>query len=445
MDIQSKNDKKAEDVKQITLALMAGKKAVGEINYDDIYEKQALEAAIAEKPSLLAGVGKLDKFGKKILLDAVSKKYSNFIYLSEPQYFDEIAQIYLLKRFEDTSEKWKGDKFRLKQSMDNKLVLTLNYVSHKGEEVYYFDRDLRIPASLLTNMRVSVKFNDACKFFGFLDVKVASVNLPDALEALLDLINTEYRRVLQDFIDSKQIGFYKLSAEYGELKEALADALNLKLSKYGAEISDVNIQSISFADNMYESITEQFYALQIERMKKEMENDIAGLSLENYKKKAEIHEKYPNFPVTLTEAEKDLALKRYLVRMEKYSEERLQLDKESVSERTENAAPAEELVKTAEPVVIETPPEPGKNKRLIALCAITGVLVFISLLVMIASVPTGLVLAIVFAAAGIATFFIKKNYFIRSGKLTEISVSKPDSAADSAADSAGDGKTNENK
>ena len=147
MDIQSKNDKKTEDVKQITLALMAGKKAVGEINYDDIYEKQALEAAIAEKPSLLAGVGKLDKFGKKILLDAVSKKYSNFIYLSEPQYFDEIAQIYLLKRFEDTSEKWKGDKFRLKQSMDNKLVLTLNYVSHKGEEVYYFDRDLRIPAS----------------------------------------------------------------------------------------------------------------------------------------------------------------------------------------------------------------------------------------------------------------------------------------------------------
>ena len=441
MDIQSKNDKKAENVKQITLALIAGKKAVGEINYDDIYEKQALEAAIAEKPSLLAGVGKLDKFGKKILLDAVSKKYSNFIYLSEPQYFDEIAQIYLLKRFEDTSEKWKGDKFRLKQSMDNKLVLTLNYVSHKGEEVYYFDRDLRIPASLLTNMRVSVKFNDACKFFGFLDVKVASVNLPDALEALLDLINTEYRRVLQDFIDSKQIGFYKLSAEYGELKEALADALNLKLSKYGAEISDVNIQSISFADNMYESITEQFYALQIERMKKEMENDIAGLSLENYKKKAEIHEKYPNFPVTLTEAEKDLALKRYLVRMEKYSEERLQLDKESVSERTENAAPAEELVKTAEPVVIETLPEPGKNKRLIALCAITGVLVLISLLVMIASVPTGLVLAIIFAAAGIATFFIKKNYFIRSGKLTEISVSKPDSAADSA----GDGKTNENK
>ncbi len=445
MDIQSKNDKKAENVKQITLALIAGKKAVGEINYDDIYEKQALEAAIAEKPSLLAGVGKLDKFGKKILLDAVSKKYSNFIYLSEPQYFDEIAQIYLLKRFEDTSEKWKGDKFRLKQSMDNKLVLTLNYVSHKGEEVYYFDRDLRIPASLLTNMRVSVKFNDACKFFGFLDVKVASVNLPDALEALLDLINTEYRRVLQDFIDSKQIGFYKLSAEYGELKEALADALNLKLSKYGAEISDVNIQSISFADNMYESITEQFYALQIERMKKEMENDIAGLSLENYKKKAEIHEKYPNFPVTLTEAEKDLALKRYLVRMEKYSEERLQLDKESVSERTENAAPAEELVKTAEPVVIETLPEPGKNKRLIALCAITGVLVFISLLVMIASVPAGLVLAIIFAAAGIATFFIKKNYFTRSGKLTEISVSKPDSAADSAADSAGDGKTNENK
>lgn len=445
MDIQSKNDKKAENVKQITLALIAGKKAVGEINYDDIYEKQALEAAIAEKPSLLAGVGKLDKFGKKILLDAVSKKYSNFIYLSEPQYFDEIAQIYLLKRFEDTSEKWKGDKFRLKQSMDNKLVLTLNYVSHKGEEVYYFDRDLRIPASLLTNMRVSVKFNDACKFFGFLDVKVASVNLPDALEALLDLINTEYRRVLQDFIDSKQIGFYKLSAEYGELKEALADALNLKLSKYGAEISDVNIQSISFADNMYESITEQFYALQIERMKKEMENDIAGLSLENYKKKAEIHEKYPNFPVTLTEAEKDLALKRYLVRMEKYSEERLQLDKESVSERTENAAPAEELVKTAEPVVIETLPEPGKNKRLIALCAITGVLVLISLLVMIASVPTGLVLAIIFAAAGIATFFIKKNYFTRSGKLTEISVSKPDSAADSAADSAGDGKTNENK
>ena len=441
MDIQSKNDKKAENVKQITLALIAGKKAVGEINYDDIYEKQALEAAIAEKPSLLAGVGKLDKFGKKILLDAVSKKYSNFIYLSEPQYFDEIAQIYLLKRFEDTSEKWKGDKFRLKQSMDNKLVLTLNYVSHKGEEVYYFDRDLRIPASLLTNMRVSVKFNDACKFFGFLDVKVASVNLPDALEALLDLINTEYRRVLQDFIDSKQIGFYKLSAEYGELKEALADALNLKLSKYGAEISDVNIQSISFADNMYESITEQFYALQIERMKKEMENDIAGLSLENYKKKAEIHEKYPNFPVTLTEAEKDLALKRYLVRMEKYSEERLQLDKESVSERTENAAPAEELVKTAEPVVIETLPEPGKNKRLIALCAITGVLVLISLLVMIASVPTGLVLAIIFAAAGIATFFIKKNYFTRSGKLTEISVSKPDSAADSA----GDGKTNENK
>ena len=413
MDNQIK-DTFPEDIRQTCMNVLSGKQALGSLDPETPVDNKAIVRLISERPSLLATLDKDAPNGKAILELAINQSYSNFIYLTEKQYYDKIAQIFFAQRLKATSSKWNGDAFTLRKSLDGKLVIVFNYVSHKGEEVYYFDKELHIPAALLSEVRFSVKLKNACKFFDFLDIDVASINLPDTLEALSDLVNTEYRHTLQNFLDENGIGFYALCGKYTELKAELCDNLNAVLAPFGAEVTNIVIQKISFADNMHEAIKEEYYSLQKERIKKEMENELAELSLAAYEKKAEIHSRYPDFPVTLTEAEKDFALKRYLIRTEKYNEEKPEIDKESVTARQITDYKAAAIKKKEEqPVIIEEEvPVTADKKKFIIFISLFAVCLLTSLFSFIGSIISGIILTILTLAVFGTIFFAKKSVLL---------------------------------
>ncbi len=404
------------------MAINLNKKTVDELKEDLIFERvkindlslsqknqrEAFLLAIKERPNLLTKVEKDNAM--HYLRPALEINPLNFVYLLKEQYNDELAQIYLSHRLNTKkdgkdvntaeSSKW----FTTHNSVDGKIILNYNYVTPNGEELYYFDNELQVPVSIKSNFKISLKVKHALTFIEKIDMHVTQLGKSKVENIIADVLDNQYRSVLSNYIAKKKIGYYTLCTSISDFESELQGKLESLYKPYGIEVIDVIIRRFAIPKSIQNQIEDQ--AFEIRQLKADMNanHELAKKSLENYEAKLAIEQKYPDTEHTLTEYEKDLALKRYLIKTGKLSKE--EIDRNiNIKRQIENS---DKVINKEEDIVPYIPPK--KNYFKITYFALLIISLIINLSVLVNDVASGLIffglnLAIF---GGIATIFFEK-------------------------------------
>ena len=315
----------SNNIEKMSIETLVPKLVDGEININELslhksVQREAFEKAIQERPNLLLNVAKENEahFFKYAL--EMDPKY--FIYLKREQYTDEFAQIYLKKRFDFFS----SDIFVVRESLDNKMVFNYSYSSGEDDELYYFDAELKVPVSMRSSFKISIKLIDSIKLINKLDTHITQLGADTVYVAITDLINNGYKEYLNSYIKENKFGFYSLSTSFDEIGRGFVKAFNDTLKEYGLIIADFKLGNLAIPKDIQHKIEDQAFVLRRRREDVEAEAEMAKVSLDNYEAKLAVQQKYPDADHSLTEFEKDLALKRYLIKNNRYKNEDIDHD-----------------------------------------------------------------------------------------------------------------------
>ncbi len=270
---------------------------------------------------------------------------------------------------------------RVYQSFKNEINMKIDFKTRKGEEIVYRDKELNIPVYMLADLSLTLKISDPYAFVKYVDVNVDRINVGLLKAKFNPLISTALRQAMAKTIVEKELCYYDLSSNYGVIANVMKDELQAFFSNSGIEVCDVFIRGTSIPNGAEKIFERQ----RIEFMQKEKELDLQHraekMSLENYEKKAEIHNKYPEMEFTLTEKEKDNALNRFLIKKEKMEEP---APLETVSEVVVEERPEEvPVVEEAKEEVKEKPVRIKKHRttRKVLGCIFAALAVWVAALV----------------------------------------------------------------
>ena len=397
--------KSAEELKQ---DLIFERVNVNDLSLSKKNQREAFLSAIKERPNLLTKV-KPDN-AMHYLKPALETNPLYFVYLQKEQYNDELAQIYLSYRLNTKKEsrdfnpaessKW----FTTHNSVDGKIILNYNYVTPNGEELYYFDNELQVPVSIKSNFKISLKIKHALTFIEKIDMHVTQLGKSKVENIIADVLDNQYRSVLSNYIAKKKIGYYTLCTSISDFESELQGKLESLYKPYGIDVVNVIIRRFAIPKSIQNQIEDQ--AFEIRQLKADMNanHELAKKSLENYEAKLAIEQKYPDTEHTLTEYEKDLALKRYLIKTGKLAKE--ELDRNiNIKRQIENG---DNVINKEDDIVPFIPPK--KNTFKTAFFTLLVISLIINFIVLANDVASGLIfLGINVAIFGsIATIFFEK-------------------------------------
>lgn len=303
----------------LTAKLITGEIGIDSLNPAKQSDQKAFLSAVEQRPNLLSKLK--GNNAQKFIKIAITEKPEYFVYLSLDQYTEELAQLFLFTRLKTDrinrqkkgeKQNQKCDEIAVQRSADNKIVFCFSHATTDDEEIYYFDPDLQIPTSLKSKFKVSLKLDNAIAFIDKADSLITQLGENKIKSIVSDIIVSEYRSYLNGFLSRENIGFYKLCAAISDLETGFADRLTKRFADYGISVRQVSIEKISIPDDIRHKIEDQAILIRQQRVVSDAENEIAKKSLENYEAKLAIEQKYPDSEHSLTEYEKDLALKRYL-------------------------------------------------------------------------------------------------------------------------------------
>ena len=284
-------------------------------------QRDAFLKAIATRPKLLEKVKGLS--ANQLLTVAIKKDYRNFTYLKREQYTEELAQIFLSKRLNEYVNEDKSSHLTFEKSMDNKLVFIYSYVSQEGDELYYLDKELQVPASIRSSLKMSFKLTDALALIDKMDTHITQLGQSKICSTLTDIISSNYRAILNEYIVKNDIGYYTLCSSLTEVEEYLKEKMNKAFESYGIVLNEMIIKKLAIPKDIQFKLEDQAFQIRKKRAEIDADTEFSKKSLEAYAEKLEIQEKYPNATHSLTEYEKDLALKRYLIKMGQTKEEEI--------------------------------------------------------------------------------------------------------------------------
>ena len=313
---------------ELSLQLMHGQVDVNELNLAKSLHRSAFAAALKSHPRLLQKVSSAN--AQHFISYALELDYGYFACVKREQYTNQLVQLYLFKRLKaeelkrlslhpNSNENIQKKSLQVQKSLDNKLIFQYNHLTPDEEELYYFDKELQVPLSLKSNFKIVLKLTKALTFIEKLDIEIAQLGENKIRSTIADLLSNQYREQLSNYIESKNIGYYTLASSISELEKGLTKSLNHVFDDYGFEVSSVIIKQIAIPKDIQYKLEDLAFNIRQKRADVDADIDLAKKSLENYEAKLSIEEKYPNANHSLTEYEKDLALKRYLIKNGKKS------------------------------------------------------------------------------------------------------------------------------
>ena len=358
---------------------------INSLNYMKKVHRDAFVRAIGQRHNLLQKV-KGNPYSKYFLSLAVKTDYRNFIYLKREQYTDETAQIYLDKRLAEKESAESAKTLTSQKSLDNKLMFVFSYVTPEGDELYYYDRELQVPASVKSSLKMSFKVVDGVKFIDKLDTHITQLGAIKIRSTLTDIISSNYRTFLNEYIATNNIGYYSLCSNLSTVEANIKKRMNETFADYGIELSELIIKKLAIPKEIQYKLEDQAFQIRKKRAEIEADSEFSKKSLESYAAKLAIQEKFPNAQHTLTEYEKDLALKRYLIKTKRAQEEKI----DHTIEIKKAKVNKDEELKKVEDVAPEAPAP--KNTFKIVYFTMLAICVLASLLTFIGSIGIGLIL-----------------------------------------------------
>ena len=321
------------------------------LDINNYKQRKAFLQAIEQRPRLLNSLDAENR--EEFLMLAIKEDYRYFTYLDKQYYTEELASEYLYSRLlEGSKDMFKdkqkhnylkgfasildgngeglydsfvgqvGDNFRyvIQKSYENKVLLSFNYATVDGDEVFYVDRELEVPTSLKSHFKVSFQMVDTLKFLEKMNVNVAQLGVEKIYNTFTDLICGNYKTFLHQYIDEHNAGFYTLTSTTPQIQEWIKSRFEEKFTEYGVELTDFIIKSINVPREVVYKIEDQALDTILARHKMEADTVLQRQSLANYIEKLEALKAYPDAYPEQTEYEKDLALDRELKRSGKYQD-----------------------------------------------------------------------------------------------------------------------------
>lgn len=312
--------KKLDDksVETLVLDLVQGVLDVNELNLAKGNQRQAFLTALEQRPAILTRVSKMNE--EHFFTVAIKNNPEYFVHLSRNQFTNELAQLYLFARFTKGGAKKNNppapgsNGLLVRKSLDERIVFTYSYVSGESEEIYYLDRELQVPVSLKSSFVLTVKLDNAVDFIEKLDTHVTQLGEEKIKSVLSDLIKNHYKSYLNSYIVKNQVGYYTLCASLNSVEEGFVEYIAKVFKPFGLSVSNFIIKNIAIPKDIQFKLEDQAFEIRQRRADVEADAEFAKISLESYEAKIKIHSKYPDAEVTLTEYEKDLALRRYLTK-----------------------------------------------------------------------------------------------------------------------------------
>lgn len=414
------NKLEKKSIETLVQDLIKGETDVNLLNLAKSNQREAFLQALKKRPNLLSKVKGANE--KHFFQFAINSNYEYFIYLKREQYTEELAQTYLSNRLEpkpadkkNAQAEDKTQKLVVQKSMDNKLVFQYNYVTAEGDELYYFDKELQVPASIKSGIKVSLKLVNALDLIDKLDLHITQLGENKIKSTIADLVSSSYKAFLNAYIQEKQVGYYTLCTSLSDIEESFKKHLNRMLEEYGLEVKEFIIKKLAIPKDIQYKIEDQAFQIRQRRVDIETDAEFAKKSLENYEAKLALQQKYPNAGNSLTEYEKDLALKRYLIKTGRMEEEEIDhsIKLQQKSEQADSAIAKEK------DIVPEIAPKRNVFKTRFIAFAIICVLFS---LIMLANAGTGvglLLLGITVAVFGTIAAFNKEKFKTVKTEITD--------------------------
>lgn len=300
--------------------VVSGTKPFNELNLTTTFDFEVAISALRRKADLVKTIVVNTPEKEKLITEWIEDDYKRITYLSESQLTSKIVNAYFKTKIKRT---YNGEKENPLGNMcysayDKNLILVLTWETTKSEVLRYKDKELQVPAELRGRVRIKVKIVDATQLLKAIDIDLYSVDFQYIAREFRRLIENIYREVLFQVMDEENVGYLTLGKHFTRISKMIESKLTSVAADWGVEIKNADVKEIEIPSNIMDIVREEYINISKERSRMDFEQTIAENSLKNYEKKAEIHSKYPKFQMTLTEAEKDNALTRYLKREEKF-------------------------------------------------------------------------------------------------------------------------------
>ena len=380
-----------------------------QLDFENDIHKQAFYVAVRRRPALLAMASGKD--ANNFVAYALKENPELLIYLPRDRWTDEWLIWYLSYRFQKTGM---DTNVTCQSSFDDKLILT--YQAASQSDLCYHDYELGIPIAMRCFIYASFKLLNPFVFLQGVDLGIESVGA-NALNALMtNTIETIVRAELLSYIKEKKIGYYSLCESTKEVEERIEKALVAAFNNYGISVVRFTIKQMAIPKSMQTKIENLLFEIRQRRINVEAETEFAAVSLKNYQSKLEIQEKNPNAEHGLTEYEKDLALKRYLIKMGRMPKEYIDrsIDFVDVMEETDATLQQAEDKKPIAP----TKKKPWSARKKFLFWTIFGAAV--STIIMMSNFGVGMIaLGIVTGISGTVAAFNHKTIFGKPSQQVE--------------------------
>lgn len=359
-------------VETLVVDLEQGVVDINLLNLARSNHREALKQALEKRPALLTKVRPENE--KHFFTFAIKENAKYFVQLRRDQYTNELAQIYIFERLTKEKNKDKNKvetkadtDILVRKSLDDKTVFTYSYLTPEGDELYYLDSELQVPLSLKSSIVITLKLENAVALIDKLDVHITQLGEKKIKSVIIDLIANQYKSYLNQYIKDNDIGYYTLCTSLNEVQVGFKAKIAKVFAEYGISVSEFVIKKIAIPRDIQYKLEDQALKIRQRRADVEADSEFAKIALDSYEAKLAVIQKYPNAEVTLTEYEKDLALKRYLTKIGRMREEEV----DHTIKISQKNLQADSTVEKKEDVVPDIPVKPNIfRKSFIIACII---------------------------------------------------------------------------
>lgn len=377
MNKEKEAQKKAIEV--LVVSLVQGTMDVNKLDLARADHRDAFFKALKQRPAILSRVSKANS--DHFLNLAIRKHPEYFVHLKRSQYKDDIAQLYLFQRFangEGKADKSAGvQKILVRKSFEEKVILTYSYITDAGDDIYYYDKELDVPVSLKSSLMLTLKIDDALKLIDKLDIHITQLGEHRIKAFILDVIANQYKAYLSSYIKNNDVGYYTLCTSLADLGDGFKKDISDAFKEYGIIVNDVVIKNLAIPKDIQTKIEDQAFRIRQHRADIAADAEFAKVSLESYEAKLAIQAKYPSTDHSLTEYEKDLALKRYLTKVGRLSADKL----DRTISIADKSPVADSTVYKKEDIIPDIPKKPNPFRTWFCVAALIAVAVLVALVV----------------------------------------------------------------
>lgn len=310
MDTINENKLTNEDQQTLLLKLKKGTITLNEMDINNPNHLETSYKYFHQMPSRIATLTQTREF--EFFAKALEKDYKLFVNLEKKQYSEKLCRSFLGAILKETSKTKKNIILNSYYSYEEKIVVEIFYETCKGEEVYYYDNELKVPVSLASKYKVTFRIEDSEAFIKMMDTSVQQICSPILYNFVSHMVTSCYKSALLSFLSNEDSGFYKLTNSLTTLEEAVTKQITSKFENKCAIVTSFIINNVEVDRGTRDIIEDEFFELRRKKIIIDEEINYQKESLELFTKKVEVLAKHPGIKETLTEAEKDKAFDRYL-------------------------------------------------------------------------------------------------------------------------------------